>query len=274
MGLRGPKVGQYLSSVWSVEVGFSIDKRLGNNLAIWRNIVLNQDMDYIAFIDGGEGSGKSLGLAPQLAYFMDVERHIDARTQLCWNLDVFEKSVMSFKKGKAIILDEAGRYIDRRQCSASDNLRVRKLLWECRRRNLFVFFVMPSFYDADMSVAIWRTKHLFKVDYQIDVEAADFERGVIPDKPLKRGFAKFYDAIGKKMLYTNDHTRRNYLYPIIPDHSFTFQWPEHYVIDKEEYKVLRDEAEASFFVKKDKPDKRAIENSAVSQEFMGRVLRA
>lgn len=236
-----------LKTPYDRALGYPIDTRVAHNLTFWRNAVLGQDMDFVAFVDGKEGSGKSMTLAPQLGCFMDVERRIDLRTQYHWDLELFEKAVMGLRRGKSVFLDEAGRYIDRRQAGSKATLRVRKLLWECRRRGLFLWFVMPSFYDADFTVAVHRTRILVHAKYHFNKAGADYENFIIPSEPLMRGFATFYTERGKKLLYVDDRSRATYTYPYVPNASFDFRYPEHYLFDRDEYRALRDEAEAAFF---------------------------
>ena len=54
------KKGRPLTTPYSVMMGHSFDTTLGHNLTWWRNAVLEQDMDFACFVDGKEGSGKSL----------------------------------------------------------------------------------------------------------------------------------------------------------------------------------------------------------------------
>jgi hypothetical protein len=233
-------------------MGYSVDTTLAHNLTWWRNAVLYQDMDFVCFVDGKEGSGKSLTLAPQVARFMDAEHRLDLDKQYYWELDRFVKAVMTMPKGRSVVLDEAGRYLDRRETGSETNIRIRKLLWECRRRNLFLFFVMPSFYDADMSVAVHRSRVLLHAAYRFKREEADYDAYSIPKRPLQRGLGRFYTETGKKLLYTNDDARRRYAYPIVPNESFDFSYPEHYVFPKDDYKALRDAAEEEFFKRNEK----------------------
>lgn len=232
---------------YSMELGFTFPRALGQNLTWWRNAVLKQDMDFTCFVDGKEGGGKSTRVAPQLMAFMDKSRSIVLRDQYFWELDKFERAVMTMPPGKALALDEAGRYFDRREAGSKSVKRIRKLLWECRRRNLFLFFIMPSFYDCDMTVAVHRTRALVHTWYRFKTEDADLENDEIPAEPMERGFARFYTEEGKKQLYMNDAARGSYAYPMLTGECFDYRVADHCVFPLEEYKLLRDEAEQAFF---------------------------
>lgn len=223
-----------LSAKYSLEMGFSFHTHLGDNLSIWKNAVLNQDIDCAVIVDGKEGAGKSV-LAQQVAAFLDKDHHLDTKKQFCWTPEAFEKAVGSLEKGKAIVWDEARRGLNRRRSGRDVNMRITDMLAECRQHNLFLVIVMPSFYDMDMNVAVWRTRLLIHVDYHWDL--ADEQR------PLVRGDFRFYNEKGKLKLFTNIDLRKQYAYPYIPNESFDGTFINHYVVDEKEYKRIKYESD-------------------------------
>lgn len=229
--------GRTLKAKYSVEMGFPFDTTLGDNLTYWKNAVLNQDIDCAGIIDGPEGSGKSV-LAMQVAAFLDVDHALDLETQVCWTPEAFKVAVNSLKKGKAIVWDEARRGLNRRRSGTQVNLTVTDMLAECRQNNLFLVMVMPSFYDMDMNVAVWRTRYLIHVKLSMDKEDKN--------TPLRRGTFIFYNEEGKKNLYTDRDLRRNYAYPYLPNRSFHSRFTHHYVVDEKEYRLRKRKSESAY----------------------------
>lgn len=233
----GPKVGDRLTAPQSLEVGFSFNKYLASNLRPYKMATLNQDFDCAVIIDGPEGAGKSV-LAQQVAAFLDKDHHLDLDTQICFTPDDFMAAVQTLEKGKAIVWDEARRGVNRRRSMDTVNLDVTDMLAECRQNNLFMVIVMPTFYDMDMNVAVWRTRFLIHVTF-------DFESGD-PEKPLRRGFFRLYSFTGKKNLYTNRHLRQRYEYPLLSQDSFDASFPHHYCVDEQAYRAKKRGAESYY----------------------------
>ena len=174
--------------------------------------------------------GKSV-IAMQIGHFLDVDRHINIKKQICWTPDQFKKAVTSNPKGKAIIWDEARRGANRRRSTQDVNIEITDMLAECRQKNLFLVIVMPSFYDMDLNIAMHRTRVLIHVRFDW--------KGDDPLKPLRRGMFRFYNDKAKGDLYTDKYMRTKYKYPAIPGSSFDGEFPHHYVVNEEEYRRLK-----------------------------------
>lgn len=224
------------TSKYSSQLLFSFNKSLGTNLERWRNAVLNQDIDCVVLVDGKEGSGKSVH-ALQIAYFLDVERDIDIDKQVCYTPDEVKEAITSLKPGKAIVFDEARRGFNRRRSTEKVNIELTDLFAECRQNNLFMVVVMPSFYDMDMNIAVWRSRILIHVSYRWSDDM---------DKPLVRGFARFYNEIGKKNMYCDKRTRMMYKYPYLKNECFDYSFPHYYVVDEQQYRKKKREAESDY----------------------------
>lgn len=223
------KAGAPLSTETSLKMGFSVDSRLAWNLNLWRNAVLEQDIDCCLFIDGKEGSGKSI-LAQQIAAILDINHRITL-DRICFTPEEVGNAIQNLPKGSAIVYDEAQRGFNRRNSMSNDNVMLMNLLAECRQKNLFLVIVMPSFYNADMVAAVWRTRLLVHVSYDWDLTK--------PNKPLVRGFARFYSERGKKLLYCNTFNRKFFNYPYLKDDCFDFHFPHHYCVDEEAYRAKK-----------------------------------
>lgn len=232
----GRPLNSGLTSKHSLELGFSFDKVLGANLEPYRNAVINQDYDCAVIVDGKEGSGKSV-FAQQIAVFLDKDHHLDIETQICFTPNDFIHAVQTLEKGKAIVWDEARRGVNRRRSLDNVNLDITDMLAECRQNNLFLVIVMPTFYDMDMNVAVWRTRLLIHV-----------LTGWTEDKRLERGLFRFYSELGKKLLYTNKIYRQRFHYPHLSSDSFRGRFPHHYCVDEEAYRAKKRRSEG-FFLK-------------------------
>lgn len=257
-----PGPGRPLSSEFSVQLGFSFDRSLGRNMMPFKVATLHQDFDYGILVDGPEGSGKSV-FAQQIACFLDKDNRIDLDKQICFTPDEVKKAITTLEKGKAIVWDEARRGLNRRRSTQEINLEITDLLAECRQNNLFLVVVMPSFYDMDMNVAVWRTRALVHVWYELDLERLKY------NEPLVRGFFRFYNEQGKKNLYTNKILRQRYEYPYLRDQSFEGRFPHHYVVDENKYRAKKRKSEEDYRKKHSQPDMELIGQVLVKLEDAG-----
>lgn len=231
------KVSRPLSSEISLELGFSFNTRLWKNIELLRNATLNQDFDCVVLVDGNEGAGKSV-FGMQVAYALDKYRSIDLDKQVCWYPEQVHEAITSLEPGRAIVWDEARRGLNRRRSTQDVNMEVTDLLAECRQNNLFLVVIMPSFYDMDMNVAVWRSRLLLHVWYDWDIENRE--------KPLSRGKFRMYSEKGKKRLYTDKNARMGYHYPFLKGECFDASFPHHYVVDELEYRRLKKESEEKY----------------------------
>lgn len=251
-----------LSAKYSLEMGFSFHTHLGENLSIWKKAVLNQDIDCAVIIDGKEGAGKSV-FALQIAVFLDKDHHLDPIKQICWTPESFMDAVGTLEKGKSIVWDESRRGLNRRRSGQDVNLKITDMLAECRQHNLFLVIVMPSFYDMDMNVAVWRTRILIHVNYHWDLTNEE--------NPLVRGDFRFYNENGKLKLYTNPDLRKQYAYPYLPNDSFDGTFVRHYPVDEKLYKKLKRDSDIATNAAKKNP----VESQEVAHARMlerGKVI--
>jgi hypothetical protein len=92
------------------------------------------------------------------------------------------------------------------------------MLAEIRQRNLYVFIVMPTFFDLDRYAAIWRSRGLIHV---------------YTDKGYGRGYFAYYNAERKKNLYILGKKFYDYRKP---KPNFRGRFTNYYVVDEEEYR--------------------------------------
>ena len=192
---------------------YYMDGILRSNLDTAKKVVA-KDWDMLFVIDGYEGAGKSVK-AQQDAKYCDPTFDL---TRIVFTPKEFEKAVMSAKKFQAVLYDEAYGGLSGKGAMTTINRTIVKMLTEIRARNLFIFIVLPTIFELDKYVALWRSRALIHV-YSAD----NFERG----------FFAFYNIHKKKSLYMNG--KKFYSYKT-PSPNFTGRFTNHYTVNKDEYK--------------------------------------
>lgn len=185
--------------------------------------VLFKDMDYVGVFDGDEGTGKSV-LAMQICKYLDPNFNID---QIVFTSDQFLALIKSekIKKGSAVLLDEAYNAANSRAAMSEVNRAMVAVATEMRQRNLFVFFVLPSFFDLDRALAVHRTRSLFHVYFTNDYDRGQY---VVFPKDLKRE------------LYLTGKKKYSYAWPRSPYPPLRFN--DEYIVDEQAYRRKKAEA--------------------------------
>ncbi|MFH1181479.1 MAG: hypothetical protein V1702_00820 [Candidatus Woesearchaeota archaeon] len=168
---------------------FYLDGILKRNLEEAKTYI-GKDWDVCVLVDGREGSGKST-LAAQMAAFVDNTFDVSRE---CFTPRQFVDCVKNGSPGQAIVFDEAitGAF-SRRAMSLSNQVLV-KTLAQCREKKLFLFVVLPSFFDLDRNISIWRSRGLFHCYV----------------KNKERGRFAFFDYRRKKNLFLFGKKAYNY----------------------------------------------------------------
>ena len=201
------------------EHNYYMDGYLNTNLNTAKEVIV-KDWDMLFVIDGAEGSGKSV-LAMQAAYYCDPTLTLD---NVVFTPYEFRKAILKAKKYQAVIYDEAYTGLSARATMSMINRALVSMLAEIRQKNLFVFVVMPTFFDLDKYVALWRSRAL------INVYTGD---------NFQRGFFKFFNKTKKKDLYI--HGKKYYNYNK-PEANFIGRFPNYYPLDQEAYKKKKRES--------------------------------
>lgn len=146
---------------------YYLDKNLATAFHLFKTRYIAKDWDIITIIDGLERSGKST-LAHQLALFVDPSYTLE---RTVFNPIEFERAVDKAKIGQAIVFDEAHMGLTRRSSQSVVTKTLINKLTVIGKKNLFIFVLLPSFYELDKYVAVHRSKLL------ITVRARGAERG-------------------------------------------------------------------------------------------------
>lgn len=199
---------------------YYMDGYLKSNLEI-ANKVVNEDWDMLFVIDGLEGGGKSV-MAQQMAYFNDKSLNID---RICFTPEEFRAAIKKAEKFQAVIYDEAITGLSARGTMSLINKTLTSQLAQIRQKNLFVYIVLPTFFDLDKYVALWRSRALLHVYTQ---------------ENFKRGYFKFYNYERKLQLYVNGKKYYNYSNP---KPNFFGRFTKGYIVDEAEYRKKKAMAE-------------------------------
>jgi len=202
--------------------------------------IIRKDWDMLFIYDGAEGSGKSVK-AMQDAFYCDPTLTLE---RVIFTPATFRKAIMSAKPYQAVIYDEAYTGLSSRASMSMINRALISMLAEIRQKNLFVFVVMPCFFDLDKYVALWRARALIHVHTEGN---------------FQRGYFKFYNKTKKKDLYINGKKFYSYHKPLP---NFIGRFTNYYPLDEKAYKEKK---RISLIDRENKADEREhrieIENS-------------
>jgi len=192
---------------------YYMDGILKTNLDLAKKTI-KKDWDMIFVADGGEGSGKSVCIM-QCAYYCDPTLTLDRVT---FTPEEFQTAILNAEPYQAVIYDEAYTGLSSRATMSLINRTLISMLAEIRQKNLFVFVVMPCFFDLDKYVALWRSRALIHI-----YTAKNFERG----------YFAFYNVDKKKDLYISG--KKFYSYSN-PKPNFIGRFTNFYPVDEQDYR--------------------------------------
>lgn len=179
--------------------------------------VVEKDWDWVMLVDGAEGGGKSV-IAQQGAYEVDKTINLD---RITFTPEEFEQAIKAANRFEAVIYDEAYTGLSSRGAMSDINKVLVSMLAEIRQKNLFIFVVMPTFFDLDKYVAIWRSRGLIHV---------------YTDKGYGRGYFSYYNRDKKKNLYILGKKFYDYRKP---KPNFRGRFTNYYVVDEAQYRAKK-----------------------------------
>lgn len=175
----------------------------------------NWDMLFVT--DGGEGSGKTV-FTQQAAFYCDPTFNLN---RMVFNPDDFKDAVINAQQFQSIVYDEAYGGLNSRATLSRVNRSLVQMLTTIRKKNLYIFIVLPSFFDLDKYIAIWRSRALFHV-YAVDWE---------------RGYFDFYNVGAKKQLYLEGKKTYSYNKRL---RNFWGKFTKQWVVDNKAYEEKKD----------------------------------
>lgn len=176
-----------------------------------------KNWDFVIVVDGTEGGGKSVMVA-QVAKYVDPSFCL---SRCAFNPEQFQRYIEEAKQYQAVVLDEGYGSLGSRAAMSKINRAIVKMLTEIRRKNLFIFIVLPSFFDLDRYVTLWRSRALINVYHD----------------RFERGFFKFYGESRKKKLYVLGKKLYDY-HAVRPD--FIGRFVNKWMYEEDEYDIKKE----------------------------------
>jgi len=210
--------------------GFYMDGILKDNIDKYYIRAVKNDYDGISIISGMEGTGKT-SLACSLAFYCDPTFPMDA-SRIVFNARQIHQAIDKADPGQSIVIDEAILSMGS-QDAASDIQKVLiKKFTTIRKKNLFIFIIIPSFFMLRKYFAIFRTRFLIHC--------------YTPDG-VKRGYWKLYNRKTKRQLYIRGMKEMD-MGVVRADWYGNFTDTYGFFFDKVLYEKKKDEAIASIDV--------------------------
>lgn len=184
--------------------------------------MLQKQWDCVGIFDGREGGGKTT-FAFQVCKAIDPSFNID---RVCFTEQQFYEQIVNATAGMAICLDEAMNVFFSRTAMSKVNISMVRVLAECRKRNLFLALVMPSYFEMDRYPALHRASFLAHI-YAMPTKLGD----------MQRGYFRWYDRKAKKKLYLEG--RKGMIYQVAKP-TFFGRFVKKFVISVKDYEDKKD----------------------------------
>lgn len=194
---------------------FKIEESFAKHILIKAIELNHKNWDFVCLVDGTEGSGKTV-MVQTCALFCDKEFGIE---RIVFTPEQFMEAVKKAENYQAIIYDEAYGGLSSSRSLSQVNFAIKKMLSEIRRKNLFIFIVMPSFFAIDKNIVLHRARGLIHIYTNANWD---------------RGFFSFYNKDTKNYIYINGKKDYNYMFnKYFPDIRGRFS--NNWVVDEAEY---------------------------------------
>lgn len=169
-----------MTQIESKGVIFYLDEALKVNLDFIKDRVTNKGWDYVSLCTGLPGVGKSTFVQFTARYLCDWFNE----DYIAFTDEDFIRICNEAPEYSSVVLDESFASLNSKVGMTGAFLRIINHLQLIRQKHLFIFLILPNFFDLSKGVAIFRSSHLF----------------VIYEKENRRAFAVF-DRESKKELY-------------------------------------------------------------------------
>lgn len=197
-----------------------LDGILKENLDMTKTAI-RKDWDFVFAVAGDERTGKSC-FTFQIAKYLDPEFNLK---QVVFNADDFMAVAKKLKPYQSIVWDEAIEGGSSGEAVTKVGRTIKKFFAQMGQKNLFVFLVIPSFFDLNKPLAIHRTRGLFHVY----AKAYD-----------KRGHFGYFSKKRKGRMYVDG--KKYYEIPTKYRYNFYGSFREDWVVDKEKYVKMKSSA--------------------------------
>lgn len=145
------------------------------------------------FIAGAQGSGKSYA-ASVLCSYVDPSFDID---RVCFEAKAFRQRLEGLKRGGAIMMDEVGADLYKREWYKKEHTKINKILMTVRFQNNLILMTAPTFGSVDSGVRK-------NFNYYINMTDVDLARQMSYGRISEIWVNRFEDAMGLKPVWTTE----------------------------------------------------------------------
>jgi len=169
---------------------FYLDETLVENLDVIKKRVMSGAWDSKILVCGYSGVGKSHTTQFFARYLCPWFDH----TYYCFSVDEFMEKCSTCPEYSSVVLDECFESMNSKAALSREFQKVISFLQIIRQRHLFIFLVLPNFFDLNKSVALYNSSLLV----------------VCYDNLGKRGQYLVFDREKKKNLFIRGHKMMDY----------------------------------------------------------------
>ena len=170
---------------------YAIDGFTHESFSNAKKVMDKRDVDLPVLVTGYPGTGKST-LTMQLATFVDPTFNEE---RMCQNVSDFIEQIKKAKPKQAVALDESYEGLNSSEVRREVGRALLNLLNIVRQKNLYLFLIIPNFFDMSKQIAVFRTRWL--------VHCYDKSFGDI-------GYYCLFDKSTKHSLYIKGKRDENY----------------------------------------------------------------
>lgn len=145
-------------------IKYFMHSQIAHTLDKKRELVSKKDRDFFFIVDGDEGTGKSF-LALQCAKYLDPTFNL---SRVCMTPYEFLHVVQNSSKAQAVVYDEAFTGFSSRRSMTEVSNMLNETVFECRKKNLFIFIVLPTIFFLDRTIVLHRGRVLFHTYFKND----------------------------------------------------------------------------------------------------------
>lgn len=141
-----------------------MDGKLYNSFKFAKGVMNKKDIDLVILITGYPGTGKST-LATQLATFVDPTF---TEERMCVEVEPFIEQIKKAKPRQAVVLDESYETLNSADIRKDVGRALLNLLNVVRQKNLYIFLIIPNFFDLGKQIAVFRSRwliHCYEKDF-------------------------------------------------------------------------------------------------------------
>ena len=139
---------------------------------------VKKDDDFVIFIFGAEGTGKS-ELRNLIGAYCQSQTGIKFGVPNIWfNIEDYMTFALNQKPLTVISHDEARRELNTKRSMSKSNVKFTDYFSECRDNNQIHIVILPAFSDLEKYLALWRAKMIIEVGKYKNKETGEYERGM------------------------------------------------------------------------------------------------